>query len=59
MSMTWNLPRSISIPWKALVLRRDPDFERDKRSEREYEFSNGRTFRADPAKRGPYAPEED
>lgn len=57
--MTWNLPRSISIPWKALVLRRDPDFERDKRSEREYEFSNGRTFRADPAKRGPYAPEED
>jgi hypothetical protein len=48
-------PKSITIPWKVLVLRQDPDLEREKRSEIEYEFPNGRTFRADPAKRGPYA----
>lgn len=57
--MPWHMPKSISIPWKALVLRKDPDFERDKRNEVEYQFSNGRTFRADPAKRGAYAPPED
>lgn len=51
----WFPPKSLSIPWKVLVLRKDPDFEREKRNELEYEFSNGRQFRGDPAKRGPYA----
>ena len=51
----WHPPKSISIPWKALVQRHDPDLERDKRNEIEYQFSNGRTFRANPATRGPYA----
>lgn len=48
-------PQSISIPWRTMVLRRDPDFEKDRRNELEYKFSNGREFRADPAKRGAYA----
>ncbi|WP_213287577.1 hypothetical protein [Bradyrhizobium sp. sGM-13] len=48
-------PKSISIPWKVLVLRQDPDLERDKRNEIEYQFSNGRAFRGNPATRGPYS----
>ncbi|MFA5951493.1 MAG: hypothetical protein WC807_14535 [Hyphomicrobium sp.] len=48
-------PVSLSIPWKVLVLRHDPDWERDKRNEIEYEFSNGRVFRANPTTRGAYA----
>ena len=48
-------PRSISIPFKVLVQRADPDFERARRKEREYEFSNGRVFEANPDNRGPYA----
>lgn len=55
--MPYDLPRSISIPFKTLVLRADPDYERAKRKELEYEFSNGRKFYANPAVRGPYAEE--
>jgi len=50
----WYPPKSINIPWKALILRRDPDWERKKRDEVEYCFGNGREFRANPAERGPY-----
>lgn len=51
---TWYLPQNLTIQWKALILRRDPDFERKKHDEVEYRFGNNREFRADPAKRGPY-----
>lgn len=51
-------PRSLSRPFKTIVLQHDPDHEHAKRNETEYEFSNGRVFKANPAVRGPYAPEE-
>lgn len=51
-------PRSLSRPFKTIVLQHDPDHEHAKRNEIEYEFSNGRVFKANPAVRGPYAPEE-
>jgi hypothetical protein len=41
-------------PWLVLVTRADPNFERDKHHEIEYEFS-GRWFYADRSKRGAYA----
>lgn len=40
------------------VRRADPDFDRDRKKETEYKFSNGRRFTADPSTRGAYAPEE-
>jgi hypothetical protein len=49
--------RSIDIPWRGLINMKDPDLERDKRKEIEYEFTK-RKFTADPAKRGAYAPED-
>ena len=45
--------RSIEIPFRAMVTKADPDFERERRNEPEYEF-RGRTFRANRAKRGAY-----
>ena len=53
--MIMSTVKNINVPWKWIVLQQDPDLERDKRRELEYQFSNGREFRADPAKRGPYA----
>lgn len=50
--------KNINIAWRAMVNRADPDHEREKRREIEYEFS-GRTFRADPKKRGAYTPDEE
>jgi hypothetical protein len=44
---------SIEMPYQALVVQADPDIERLKRNEIEYEFS-GRSFRADPTQRGAY-----
>jgi hypothetical protein len=43
-----------SRPWLVLVTQADPNFERDKHYEIEYEFS-GRRFCADRSKRGAYA----
>lgn len=51
-------PRNLNMPFKALVQRADPDFERERRRVLEYEFSNGRTFYANPENRGAYADEE-
>jgi hypothetical protein len=56
--MPYNPPtrvQSLSVPWLALVLRADPDFQREKRREVEYEFSSGRVMRADRSTRGAYA----
>jgi hypothetical protein len=41
-------------PWLVLVTQADPNFQRDKRHEIEYEFS-GRRFYADRSKRGAHA----
>jgi hypothetical protein len=51
-------PRSISIPWRALIQRWDPDYEKDKRDQVEFQFSNGRQFKHNPETRGPYADED-
>jgi len=48
-------PRTVSIPFKTLVQRADPDFERERRNVTEYVFSNGREFKANPDNRGAYA----
>jgi hypothetical protein len=50
--------RVLNIPWQVLVNRADPQFEQKKRNEVEYEFSNGRQFRGNPATRGAYAQED-
>jgi hypothetical protein len=52
-------PRSFTTPFKTLVQKADPDYQRAIRNETEYTFSNGRTFTANPNTRGPYAPDED
>lgn len=44
---------TIEMPYLALVSQADPDFERRKHREVEYEF-NGRAFLADPYIRGAY-----
>jgi hypothetical protein len=48
--------RTLNIPWRAMVLRADPDYEREKREQVEYKFT-GREFKANPEKRGAYAEE--
>jgi len=45
---------STDRPWLVLVTQADPNFERDKHHEIEYEFS-GRWFYADRSRRGAYA----
>lgn len=45
--------RSLDLPYKVQILRADPDFEREKRKQPEYEF-RGRSFTADPSHRGAY-----
>ena len=47
--------RSIDIPFRWMVRRADPDFEKDRVFEPEYEFGNGRrTFTARRNRRGAY-----
>jgi len=47
--------RRVEIPFKSLVLKRDPTYEQDKRNELEYEFPNGRKFYSrNSYRRGPY-----
>lgn len=41
-----------------LVRKADPEFDADRKKEREYLFT-GREFTANPAVRGAYAPEEE
>lgn len=47
--------RTLTVPYRVLVQRADPRWEQDKRNEIQYEFSNGRQFRADPTRTGAYA----
>lgn len=51
-------PTRIEMPYKVLVIRADPEFERAKRREAFYEFT-GRTFYANPMTSGAYAEPED
>lgn len=46
--------RTLDIPYRALVLRHDPDFEMAKRKEPFYEFTR-RTFYEDTSRQGPYS----
>jgi hypothetical protein len=55
--MAYSKPRTLNIPWKVMVVRADPDFEAAKRNEVFYQFSNGRTFRGNPATHGAYSNE--
>lgn len=49
-------PTRLEMPFKVLVIRADPDFERAKRREVQYEFT-GRIFRGDNSRSGAYAPD--
>ena len=49
-------PTRIEFPFKVLVIRADPAFERAKRNELQYEFT-GRDFRGDNSRSGAYAPD--
>lgn len=58
MTQRYNPPtkvRTFQMPFRALVLRADPDFEKSVRKEPFYEFSNGRRFDEDTARQGPYS----
>lgn len=46
---------TLAIPYRALVLRADPEFEQRRRKEPFYEFSNGRRFDENTARQGPYS----
>ena len=46
--------KTLQMPYKALVLRADPEFEAAKRKEPFYEFT-GRRFDEDTSKQGPYS----
>lgn len=57
MTAPYNPPHAVvtvSMPYSTLVRRADPDFDRAKKREPYYIFSNGRTFRGDNATTGPY-----
>ena len=45
---------NVTAPYLTLVVRADPDFQRLKHRQLEYEFSNRRQFFADPTLRGAY-----
>lgn len=47
--------RTLSTPWKVMVMRADPDIEASKRKEPFYRFSNGRSFNGDTSKHGAYS----
>jgi hypothetical protein len=49
--------KTLQIPYRALVIRADPDFESAKRKEPFYQFSNGRRFDEDTSRQGPYSDE--
>lgn len=47
---------NMNIPVEKMIRAVDPDFDRAKKREIEYDFGpKGRIFRADPSKRGAYS----
>ena len=59
MTVDTPLVRSREIPFLTLVRKADPEFEKNRRTEPEYEFSNGREFKARQADRGVYQDERE
>ena len=58
MTTRYNPPhrvRQLNVPYRAAVLQNDPEHEAAKRKETLYEFSNGRKFRGDNRRLGPYS----
>lgn len=57
--MAWNgQVKTVEFDWRAIVLKADPTFYRDRKDELLYEFSNGRQFRGDPSKIATAYPDE-
>lgn len=57
MTAPYNPPHqvvTVSVPFATLVRRADPNFDRAKKFEPYYIFSNGRRFTGDNATTGPY-----
>lgn len=55
--MVYNPPNqvtAIEFPYLSLVTKSDPNWSRDKYWAPEYQFSNGRTFMANPYVRGSF-----
>lgn len=48
------MTQSIDIPYERLVRQADPDWQKDKMKELEYEFDDKKKFYADPTSRGIY-----
>lgn len=53
----YQQPRRLEMPYKVLVIRADPNFERAKHNEVQYEFTS-RIFRGDNSRSGAYAPDK-
>lgn len=47
--------KTLNMPMKVLVLRANPEFEKEKTKEPFYKFSNGREFNENTARQGPYS----
>lgn len=47
--------RTLSTPWKVILMRADPNFEAERRKDPFYRFSNGRRFDEDTSKHGAYS----
>lgn len=52
------MTKSVNTPWRSMVQKADPEFDKKKRRELEYEFSKKREFYANPAERGAYADDD-
>ncbi len=59
MTVDTPLVTSREIPFTWVVRKADPEFEKLRRLETEYEFSNGRVFTARQADRGVYQDERE
>ncbi len=57
--MANDVVRTITRNFSALVRQANPHFDREKRKEIQYEFSNGRKFYGDPDRTGVYSPTND
>jgi hypothetical protein len=49
-----TIHRRVEVPFRVLVVKADPDFEKDKRNEIEYEFTRRKFYALNSNKRGPY-----
>lgn len=47
--------KTVHWTWKELILKMDPEWDKEDRKRVEFEFSNGRKFEGEYKKRGAYA----